>query len=364
MASPRFPAREARGSAGMPGVAERLPRLLEQTGLPGLAELRVVLQEILGPEALWHAVALERLKKRVFRLRVEAGGQAQSYVVKQMDAATARRNELVMRRWLPAMGLRDACPGLLGVAAELHGRCVWHVYEDLGDWRLDGADPDRRRVGAAVELIARLHVRSAGHPLLAECRREGGDLGAHYFISNVGDAVRGLEALRPPAVELSGDHRDLRDRLLARLHALLDAAPQRARALEEFGGPETLVHGDLWTTNAFVPTATGALEARLIDWDRAAVGPFSYDLSTFLYRFPSHERSWILDRYELAVRPAGWRLPASRELNVLFDTAERARYANCVIWATLDTREAGERGFEELAEVDRWFEALEPVLPG
>ena len=61
---------------------------------------------------------------------------------------------------------------------------------------------------------------------------------------------------------------------------------------------------------------------------------------------------------------AGWRLPAARELNALFETAEYARYANRVIWpavALLEERAAW--GFAQLAEVERWFAALEPALP-
>jgi len=336
--------------------------------MPALAELRVVLLNALGQATARRLIGLECLKRGVFRLKVETDDGVRPVVAKQMDAATARRNELVMRRWLPAMGLGDAFPALLGVALGAHGRSVWHVYEDLGECRLDGSGSDRRRVGAALELIARLHVRSASHPLLAECRQEGGDRGANYLLSNVRDAERALEALQAPAVVLADEQRALRDRMLGRLRALRDTASERARAIEECGGPEVLVHGDLWTTNAFVATTDHGLEARLIDWDRAAVGPFSYDLSTFLYRFPAVERSWIVDQYQLAVRSAGWRLPAPPELSVLFDTAELARYANCAVWAALAALEGptDRAHLEELAEVERWFEAQETagaVLP-
>ena len=90
------------------------------------------------------------------------------------------------------------------------------------------------------------------------------------------------------------------------------------------------------------------------------VGPLSYDLSTFLSRFPAAARPWILERYRQAVSRAGWRLASPPELDLLFDTAKRARCANRVIWPVLALlQEHADWGFLELAEVERWFQALE-----
>jgi thiamine kinase-like enzyme len=50
---------------------------------------------------------------------------------------------------------------------------------------------------------------------------------------------------------------------------------------------------------------TGA--SRLIDWDHAGVGPASYDLSTFLLRFPPGRRKAILDLYGRCLEVAGAR---------------------------------------------------------
>jgi len=90
----------------------------------------------------------------------------------------------------------------------------------------------------------------------------------------------------------------------------------------------------------------------------------TYDVSTFLYRFPKSQRSGILELYARALGRAGWRLPSVRELNAMFETAEYARYASRIIWpavALLEERAAW--GFDQLAEVERWFDALELVLP-
>ena len=112
-----------------------------------------------------------------------------------------------------------------------------------------------------------------------------------------------------------------------------------------------------------IPAADG-LRARLIDWDHTAVGPASYDLSTFLLRFPSEHRRWVLDLYRKAVAGAGRYLPGERELNRLFETHEYARFANRIIWPAIAlVMEHAAWGVEELAEIDRWFGQFEPVLP-
>jgi len=332
---------------------------------PGWLELCDVLRDVLPTTgASENGIGLERLKSRVYRLRVGSDDGARSFVLKRYDPWLARRNELVVERWLPALGLDGRCPRLLATAAERHGRWVWHVYEDLGDGAVDAAHPDQRRVAVVVELIAELHTRAARHVVLPACRHYCGDLGAAFFAANVHDAIAVLEGLAPPCVEPTPEQTELRDRLLGRLYRLRQEQPRRVQMLESFGGPDTLLHGDLWTTNTFVADTADGLAARLIDWDHAAVGPMTYDLSTFLYRFPKIDRVWILEAYRRAVARAGWRLPAPRDLNAMFETAEYARYANRIIWpavALLEERAAW--GFEQLAEVERWFDALELALP-
>src|SRR5207247_1903938 len=86
----------------------------------------------------------------------------------------------------------------------------------------------------------------------------------------------------------------------------LPTAARGATGVEGAGRPEPLLHGDLWTINAFVEHTPAGPRARLVDWDRVGVGPFSYDLSTFLFRFPPEQRPRILECYRQAVAAAGW----------------------------------------------------------
>jgi aminoglycoside phosphotransferase (APT) family kinase protein len=180
----------------------------------------------------------------------------------------------------------------------------------------------------------------------------------------VRDAIHALERLRPPQLSPSAGEAGLRDRLLERLHCLMQTAPDRGMALRDWGGPETLLHGDLWTTNTFVGPAPGGPRVRFIDWDRSGVGHASYDVSAFLLRFAPEARPGILNLYRQSTEEAGGRMPADRELNYLFETAELARYANRLIWPALALlRGRGAWGFQQLAAVEEWFIALDPVLP-
>jgi hypothetical protein len=342
-----------------------LDNLLEGSASPGVGALRRLLGELLGGAgASGRLIGQAQLAPDVYRVRIAANGRTDSFVVKRLGPGVARRNQLLAERWLPAVGLSRCGPPLRGAAAEPDGRSVWHVYDDLGDCGLDERAPDPARVEAAVRLIARLHTGFAGHALLPECRLHGGDLGAAFYASSVRDAVHSLEALRPPVVDLSPERLAVRDRLRERLGRLLQEEPERVRLLREFGGPETLLHGDLWPKNVLVFSTSGQLEARLIDWDRAGVGPVNYDLSTFLGRFPAGARPWILDLYRRCVGRAGWDLPPAGVLNRLFDTAECARLANCVIWRALAVWESqAEWAFHDLASLEEWLGTRQPTLP-
>jgi Phosphotransferase enzyme family len=325
--------------------------------------LEALVWEVVGAP---HGVEVreERVKSGVYRVRCTMNGRSRSFIGKRLDPDIARRNELVARRWLPAVGLGDLGPPLLAVAAERDASSVWHLYEDLGDCGLDAAEADAGRLERAIAAIARIHTCFAEHALIPECRLWGGDLGISFYFSSVRDAIASLEAVRTRGRRLGVERSSLCQRLLTRLAKLLDDQAPRAEALARYGGPETLLHGDLWPMNVMVVSNGRKTGARLIDWDHAAVGAVSYDLSTFLSRFPARHRTPILRLYEDEVGRAGWRLPSLAELNLLFETAELARIANRVIWPAIAAWEddAG-WAFDALEEVERWFEQLTPILP-
>ena len=341
---------------------DELRSTLEAREEPGVAELLEAMRPILpdAGAAEWASAELAPLKRRVYRLRVEGSHGARSVILKRTEPPIAHLNRLVAERWLPALRLGDHCAALIATAADRDGRWVWQIYEDLGDDTLERRS-DRPRVGATTDVIAELHGRGAGHALLPEVRQYGKDLGLAFFAANVGDAIRGLELL-------GGEHaprelRSLGDRLLRRIYPLSVDMPRRAQVLKDVGGPDTLLHGDLWRNNAFATVSAGAVRVQLIDWDHVGIGPLAYDLSTFLMRFPSAERPWILDRYRGTLSLTGLRLPSEDVLNELFETAEYARFANRVSWAAMAwLHEDAEWVPIELAEIERWFDALRPIL--
>jgi hypothetical protein len=341
-------------------LREQVARSLAERREPGAAELCDALERLLdGAATSPDAIGLERLQKGVYRLRV-GGVSGHTLVIKRHTPAMAHIDRLVVERWLPALGLGDRCARLLAAAAATDGRWVWHVYEDLGSVALANGS-ERPRLEAAIDLIALLHARGVGHPLLPEVRWHGRDHSAQSSIASLRDGIAALEALA--SVRTPARFAVARCRLLERLHWLLDAAPRQVRLMEDMGGPETLLHGDLGPKNIFVAVTGDHPCARLIDWDHVGVGPATYDLSTLLYRSSSDDRPWLLCRYREALERAGHRLPEDRELNAAFYAAETARGVSSIIWPAMALLQDGaEWGRSGLVDIDDWFETLRPPL--
>jgi Phosphotransferase enzyme family len=341
----------------MPNAQDR-----ELLSLEIAPQLVVTLQERFGRAgATFCILGCDHLDSSVYRLRFESDGTPHSVVVKRLEQAIARRVEVVARRWLPAVRLAHAGPPLLTAADDPDGQHVWHVYEDLGGCVLDERAPDRKGVTATIELIGQLHVRFAGHALIGECRQLCGDAGMAFYGNSVRDAMRSVAGFEERDSRLTAGRLTVRDRILAHLSRLLDEEPRRARVMAEFAGPDTLLHGDLWPKNTVVFSSESGTRVRFIDWDRVKVGPVSYDLSAFVSRLPDGGRAWIVEQYRQAVGHAGWHLPDSATLKVLFSTAESARLANCTIWPALAATQgeaAWEWAFERLAALDEWLTAL------
>jgi hypothetical protein len=308
------------------------------------------------------ALELERLKPGVCRLRIGAN-PTRSVLLKCLKPALAQTDRLVAERWLPALGFEDRAPRLLGAAAQRDGCWVWHAYEDIGDAAIK-IRRDPPRLAAAIALIAKLHTRAAGHRLIPEIRWRARDHGVHFFTANLNDALAAVDALAGVARSVPAEFVRARTRLLEGMYRLRDDAPRRARLMAEVGGPDTLLHGDLWPENVFVSADGNGLRARLIDWDHVGAGPFTYDLSTFLYCSSPEERPWILQQYREAVEREGWRLPPVDELNLLFHTAESSRQLHCLLFAALALlHDDADWAIDAIVDWDRWFEALRPPLP-
>jgi hypothetical protein len=344
-------------------AAPALRAVLESAGLPGAPELARALKHLSGSAT--HVAALWKLKTNVYRVDLESTTGVRSLVLKSCNLVLARRNMLVATRWLPTIGLSDGAARLLGSAGDARGERIWLIYEDLGNATLEVTSADPCHVDAAVDLLVRLHLCSADHPLLPECRYHSTDLGMAYLTANVDDAVRGLEKLRGPHVELTSQQVETRDRLLLHLRLLRDSLPTRVEHLREYGGPDVLLHGDPWTTNVFVTDEPNGPRARLVDWDHVGVGPAAYDLSALLLRFPAERRPAMLERYRSGIRAGGgWALPGVWQVNALCETVEFARYANRAVWPSIAILVDGAAwAFEEMAMVADWFDAFRPVIP-
>jgi hypothetical protein len=344
-------------------MIEGLNRIFEGADLPGRDALIALIERVLGgPRLRGRVTAEERIgRTRVRRLGLDVDGAPRALILKYLTLDRSLREQRIVECWLPAIGLGRHGPPVLGTAGVANGAGVWHVYEDLGECGLERklADPVALRSG--LQIVARVHRGFANHPLLGDCQATGGNLGSAFFLSSVRDALRAVDGMRTHPTGLSQEHGVTCDRLGERLTRLLDEAPRRLEALEEFGGPDTLLHGDLWPSNLLV-LENG--EVRLIDWDHAGVGPAAYDLSNMLMRLPVALRLGALADYREAGGTAGPASLGRDDLNFLFETAEYARIANCVVWPALEFWELGGPGaLERLASIHGWFEGVEPALP-
>jgi hypothetical protein len=338
--------------AGAPELEAALEKSLDAAG----ARVRLEGAEALRPP---------QVQRLCFRAESPAG-PLRSLVVKRLSLDRSHREQRAVRVWLPRVGLGAQAAPLLAVAAARDGAHVWHVYADLGDATLarlaSESGPQREeRMRAALELVATLHLRFVAHPLLADCRLAGLDLGAGFFAASLDDALHGLAALRRlPGLPREGQ--PLIERLLERLAALAAESEARTRDFVALGWPETLQHGDLWLSNVMLAPDAAGPRLHLIDWERAGVGAALYDLSTFLRQLPPLDRPWVLDAYRRCVQPAGWPWPEPALLERVAQSCELGRFASCLAWRVLSALELAHGDaappawlFDDLVEMERWF---------
>lgn len=341
-------------------MIEGLDGLLADQNQPGVLGLGNRLNDFISEHyESGRLIQQERIKSSVFRLHFELEDKILPLILKCMEGRIARRNELAARRWLPAVGLAEAGPPLLTTVGTSDGQFVWHIYGDLGSGSLAEDMDNPQGVAATVRFIADFHQKFIGHPYMAEFRLYGGDLGVHFVESNLRDAILALETITKNQ-ETKESNWPVVDRLLERLSALAAEMPSRLKMVKELSGPETLLHGDLWPSNVFILPDE---QIRLIDWDRAGAGPIAYDLSTFILRIPSKQRPKLMEIYREATATK-WEIPDYKDLNLIFETFEYARYACLMIWPAIALWESGAAwAREQLEEIERWFNAWEPIFP-
>lgn len=315
------------------------------------------LRRALGHEGL-EVTGCRRLSTGVYRLMLRACEPA-SVVVKQVDPAGAHRSRLLARRWLPAVGLADACPPLLATMETLERS--WTVHGWLDGVRLD-AVLDAGHLRRLVDLVAAVHVRSARHPHLAEIRHHCRHLGPDGLAGQLSDAAQALAVVARESARLPALTTVARELAALVRRERRQASPTLA-LVRDAGGPDTLLHGDLWPQNALA----GAGGLRLVDWERLAVGPACYDLSILLLRLPPALRRPALDRYRGQVTAAGWPRLTDRQVRDVSVAFERARLATLISWRVLDLlRSPSTAGWvvDQLGLIRTWWGQVElPLAP-
>jgi hypothetical protein len=320
-----------------------------------------------APGRYWFTAALEgalrsdhleisgcrRLSVGLYRLTL-VGATPASVVAKRLDPSDAHRCRLLAHDWLPAVGLADACPPLLAVIGGPEQTWTVHTWLDG-----DPLHPYSDRVGEWVDLVATIHTRFAGHPIITEVRHHCRHLGADNLVGLLRDALRALMAVQRHPEQQVSDLVPVVSGLVERVRAAEQQTDHMRTLLHRIGGPDTLLHADLWPQNA-VATADGL---RLVDWDRMAIGPAIYDLSTLLLQLPPDRRQAAVDHYLNRVVAAGWPHLTTDEIVQLSTMVERARLSTLISWRVLDLqRLPGEAAWagEQLRAIGQWWDGIDP----
>jgi hypothetical protein len=320
------------------------------------------------PAAVWPgstpaSIDIAFLRSSVCRMTTADSRTPKSIIAKRLTLQRAQLEQLATRAWLPDLGLSTIATPLMTVVPEPAGDAVWHVYEDLGDGRLDHGLASAGRLEAAVAALARLHSVAADHPLLGDVRLVGRDLGAHFYQASARDARRWLRRLEEAGLLGPAGNPGLVARLEQHVAEMLDNLPRTVELFDELSGPETLLHGDIAVDNTFVAPRESGFDVRFIDWDHAGVGPACYDMSNFLAALSSGDRQRVIAVYRKEVSAAGWIPDDAAASNELFAAAELARLANRIIWTAPSVWGSHrEWAFEELGRIEMWFASREPLL--
>ena len=71
-----------------------------------------------------------------------------------------------------------------------------------------------------------------------------------------------------------------------------------------------------------------------------------------------------MELYREGLPPGLWAIPSYKDLNMLFETFEFARYTCLMIWPAIALWESGASwALEQLEEIERWFQAWQPIFP-
>lgn len=208
----------------------------------------------------------------MFRL-LEAGPNASSVIAKRTLASALATERLVYEKVMPGLPLES--PEFYGYAED--GEKAWIFLEDVGDRRFSETDPEQRT--AAARWLGAMHVSASELEVVQNLPKIGPDRYLDHLRSARGKIVDNLDN---PAL----DRRDAE--LLAAVVGQLDTIEGSWPKLENLCDtiPNSLVHADFQSKNAYVRERDGVPGLLLIDWETAGMGPLAPDLA------PIRGRQW------------------------------------------------------------------------
>lgn len=181
-------------------------------------------------------------------------------IAKRTLASALATERLVYEKVMPGLPLES--PEFYGYAED--GEKAWIFLEDVGDRRFSETDPEQRT--AAARWLGAMHVSASELEVVQNLPKIGPDRYLDHLRSARGKIVDNLDN---PAL----DRRDAE--LLAAVVGQLDTIEGSWPKLENLCDtiPNSLVHADFQSKNAYVRERDGVPGLLLIDWETAGMGP-------------------------------------------------------------------------------------------
>jgi hypothetical protein len=316
---------------------------------------RRLMRETIGPIGIdVEVLGTRRLSGRVHRVEfTTASGGLSSVILKDSRASRVERNRLVLTEWLPAVGLRDAGPRLLAAEKPVDVASVWAIYEDCGDNVLSDQS-GAKLIESALDLVGQIHAAFAKHPLRADIEVLGKSPGSFFF-----DTPEMFAGVIVSLEDLASDGSSPVCRIVSTLSPRLQALSRAFVSPPPFVEPHSLIHGDLFPSNVIFEVPEKGSDSpvtRLIDWDRAGLGPVTFDVAFLLSKLNPENQRVALSAYRGRMEPHfdGW--PTWHAWDSRFRTIRFGRILRSVsTYAALVRDGQEEYGVEKLTQVEGWL---------
>jgi thiamine kinase-like enzyme len=208
-------------------------------------------------------------------------------------------------------------------------------------------------------VIGAVHATFVDSPILDEIATHGKRRGNYFF-----DDLESQETVIAALEGYARTERGMTRRTLLELTRELKLLVPEFATPGPIPGPQSLLHGDLYPSNIILMDSPHQGEnttvVKLIDWDRAGVGPICFDLAFIMEKRTSQERdvAWSAYRDRMECHFETW--PSDREWSEQLRRVRLGRIMRAVsTYVALAENGSGEYPVMKLQQVQGWLAAVD-----